>query len=129
MNADLRTLLLSGDGVSAAAPGGITWQHAPQGVVGAYVVLTQVAGDVGMDHAGRHTTDSKRVQIDCYAATLAGAETLREAITNSLAGYVGDVGSTRFLSCLPNTPRDFYESALGLHRCLADFTIIFSPSA
>lgn len=130
MQADLRTKLLSVSAVTAIATGGITWQRAPQApTAGApYVVLRQVGGQIGMNHAGRDALDTARVQVDCFAPTFDQAKTLREAIHSALCGFQGTVGGTEFTAILPNAPRDF-DPANGLHRCLADFSVSYKPAA
>lgn len=130
MNADLRQKLLDTTSVAAIATGGISWTRAPQvPTAGApYVVLRQVGGNIGMNHAGRDGLDTVRVQIDCFASSLVQASALREAITTALCGFQGEVGDTEFTAILPNTPRDF-DPVANLYRCMADLSVTYRTAA
>lgn len=130
MQADLRQKLLDTAAVADLAAGGITWTRAKQAPAAGstFVVMQQVGGNIGMNHAGRDGLDTARVQVDCFAPSFVQAAALREAIHTALCGFHGVVGATEFTAILPNTPRDF-EPVNGFFRCLADLSVTYRAAA
>jgi len=53
-----------------------------------------------------------RLQIDCVASTYGEAVTLRDAVRQSLAGFMGVVNGVTIQNTLPLTTRDLYEEVL-----------------
>ncbi|WP_370267422.1 DUF3168 domain-containing protein [Nioella sp.] len=87
---ELRALLTGSAAVTALVPAArINWSEHPQGAPAPYVVLHLIDNADGLHLKGRTGLWSGRVQVDCYAATPAGAIALSAPIVTLLHGYVG----------------------------------------
>lgn len=129
MHIDLITLIGATIDTDTLAPGGITWQRAPQAPSASnpFAVLTKTSGAYGFAHDGLSGLNTARVQVDCFAPTFAQANALRTAIIG-ICGAQGITGSTDFRCIEPNAPRDF-PPVNNLHRCLADLTVVWRSAS
>jgi hypothetical protein len=88
---------------------------APQGSVLPYVTYQRVASNINNVLFGPPSIDNIRIQIDVWAGTYAGAQTLADAIKASMQGWA-----------VQNTLQneyDLYEQAVQTFRVLLEFSI------
>jgi hypothetical protein len=72
---------------TAAGPGvAVSWGWTAQGTALPRVVLTMISGSDGVAHDGPTGLIERRVQLDCYAETYAGARAVADAIRLALVG-------------------------------------------
>lgn len=127
MQVDLRALLLSDAGLSAACGGRVHWQTAPQGGALPVLVLNRVSVVPAYTFGGEDALRSTRVQIDVWARTYAEAADIAATLRGLLSGFSGNFGETRFQGIFLGALRDFRDDGAadddGLARVSADYII------
>jgi hypothetical protein len=83
LHEDLRAAVTAAAGPGVLVDWGWT---AAQGADLPRVVLTMISGSDGVAHDGPTLLVERRVQVDCYAGTYAGARDLADAIRRALVG-------------------------------------------
>ena len=68
----------------------------PQGSALPAVVLNRISGGPLYADDGEVGLEQARIQVDCWAASYAGAKLLARAVTASLSAFEGTVGETTF---------------------------------
>jgi hypothetical protein len=125
---DLLDHLLADAAVAAAlgatAGTGSGWNLTPPaGSALPYFVLREITDKRGLTHGGSDNTAAGRVQVDCFAETLAGAMAIREAIIDVLHGFRGAMGATYFGRIEHNTGLSFFESLVDRTRAATEFEL------
>lgn len=120
MEMDLRSLLQSAAPVTGlVAESSINWIEQPQGALVPYIGLQLVSDSEGSTMQGPDGLRQSRVQVDCYAASYAGAARIAEAVKSVLHGHRGG----GFRGVFFDGARSFREAdeATSLHRISADY--------
>lgn len=100
----------------------IDWGWNAQGAASPRIVLSVISGGDDATQDGASGLRENRVQVDCYAATYAGAATLKEAVVQALHGW----RSAPVIGAFKINERDFPpDTAAGevLARISLDFNI------
>jgi NADPH-dependent curcumin reductase CurA len=106
MEADLRTLVLSGAGV----PPRVHWVQRPQGDPLPAVILHRIS-NVPMYRIDEvDGLVMSRVQADIYGETYAAVKAATRAIETTVSGYAGTVGATVFQLIQIDGERDWYDA-------------------
>ena len=93
------------------------------------IVYTVVATTPLTSMDGVNALQTKRVQLDVYAANAPAAKQLAAALHNLLDAYKGTLSEgTKVLSCLPDQDVDSFEYDPQMYRIACDFTIKFIES-
>lgn len=92
--ADFRTFLLSASGVSSLVGERVVWGELPDASALPSISLWTMASNPDYTMDGANGLERRRVQVDCWALTLAEAKALDGAIAALVDGYRGTVGST-----------------------------------
>lgn len=100
MEAALQALVIA---AATAAGGRAHWGMRPQGGALPAVTLRRVSGGPGYRMSGPDGHAEARVQVDCYAATMAAALALRDAIEAGVGGHRGGVFYGIFADSLTET--------------------------
>lgn len=106
MQADLRTLILSGAGV----PARVHWVRRPQGGDLPAVTLNTISEITDYHMRGPSGYQVTRVQADVWASTYASADVVARAIQSVLSGYSGIVGATQFQMVALDGRRDSFDA-------------------
>ena len=95
----------------------------PQSPTYPLILYTKITGmrDHTLRGASGHT--HPRFQIEAWAKASTGVKTLADAIRNALDDYTGTASGTVIHSCLIDSERDAYESAIEVYRVIQDYFI------
>ena len=89
---------------------------APQDVTLPYVTYFRAGGTLENGFSGYLGTERPRIQIDCWAATYAGAKALALAVRGAM-----DAATTFSAAC--ESDRDGFEDTDDFHRVILDFIV------
>lgn len=121
MKTALRARLLTA--LSATVGTRVDWGLRPQGKGLPAVTLNVISDPRDYHMGGADRTQQYRVQVDCYGATYAAANTVRDAVITCLEAAAGD-----FQASFVMDQRDYSErlDAGEVHQASADFKITYS---
>lgn len=129
----LRAYLLADGQISAVVASRIYPTKLPQGTTLASIVYSRISG-VGDHHSqGASGLARPRMQIDCWASTVDGADTLGRLVKARIDGFGGAMpyGSNSpqdeiaVQGVFFQSERDDYDDAAKLHRVSQDYVIWF----
>ena len=105
----------------------IYWTRRPQ-AAGLPVVILQTISDIPAYKLDGETNFAEaRVQVDCYALTYASARAVARAVSASLGGFSGTVGTTAFQGVFRTSDRDLQEPGEApddrLYRVMLEFMV------
>ena len=89
---------------------------APEGVALPYITYQRIAVDHVESVAGSSGLANALVQVDCWAASYAGANALGEAVRLRMQGFRGTVGSQDIQAVLLSSDRDAPEDPVRIER-------------
>ena len=118
---DIRARLLADAGVSAIVGTRIYAVILPQDPTYPAASYQRISGPRMQELAGATDRAMARIQIDSWAVTYAGAQSLAAAIRESLNGFIGTLTTHHAVIRLDNE-RDWYESEAGVYRVIQDYT-------
>ena len=116
LEAKLFTVLSGAPAITALVGGRIYPQVLPQTPTYPAVTYQRVAGNRENHLRGYADLENAIIQIDAWAATLAGAIALGDAITTAM------YAATTFAAILPGSPMDTWEDDVEKHRRSLDFS-------
>lgn len=111
----LYTLLSSDAGVVAIASDRVYPDEAPQNAALPYVVYTRISSGRVYSLSGYSGLENPRIQIDCYAETMADVVSLSDAVISAMRG------ATTFKVAMDD-PENMPEED-GTFRIMIDFSI------
>jgi uncharacterized protein DUF3168 len=119
----LRSFLLADAALAAVVGARIHPVVLPQGESRPSIVLTEISG-MGDHHAqGPSGLARNRYQIDGYAQTADGADSIARLVQARLDGFKGMMGAVKIQGALFDTWRDDYDSEAELFRVSSDYVI------
>lgn len=89
------------------------------------VVVNQISEPVIERFGGKPKHATARVQVDAWAATFDGAETLGAAVYNALQDYSGTSEGVVIQSLRQMTGAPTFESETGRYRVMRDFEVFY----
>jgi uncharacterized protein DUF3168 len=101
--------LLADGGVSGIVGARVFPGSRPQGSALPALVLNRISGGPEYADDGEVGLEQARIQIDCWAATYAGAKLLARAAAAALSAFEGTVGATTFQWIELDIERDLRE--------------------
>lgn len=133
MKQELYDYLVAHAGVGTAV-GDRIWQDvAKPKETKPFIVFTRVSENHGSSMNGPDIITFERFQIDCYATSAAGRETVSEAVRNALDGYRATMGTVVVKRIWLDSQRDSYDEPIDgnvtpLYRTSMDFVIAHAQS-
>lgn len=134
MLTDLRSRLAADSGVSAITTR-VAMYVSNQSDALPRITIHQVSGDHEHHMLAATGKAIGRVQINCYASTPVGSETLAEAVRQSLDGFRGLMGSTFVSMChledersQIDEPKEGRNESGGVYSVQIDYTIGWTVS-
>jgi Protein of unknown function (DUF3168) len=125
----LRNLIINDSTVGPLVGDRVRPMMLPEGSTLPAMVFTVVATTPLASMDGVNALQTKRVQIDCYAANAPAAKQLAAALHNLLDGYKGTLSEgTLVMSSLPDQDVDSFEYDPQMFRIACDFTVKFIES-
>lgn len=116
--------LLSADAGVTALTNRIYHDPAPLGVAAPFITFFRVTSTRRANLTGPLGAASPVIQVDCCAATAAGAAALADAVRGALDGYAGTSGGVVVTHARLMEDRSFYEDGpVPLYRRSADYLI------
>jgi len=100
----------------------VDWGWNAQATPAPRIVLTVISGADGFTQDGASGLNEARVQVDCYAATYAGAVTLRNGVVTALHGWKSSPVVGAFKIAERDSPPDTAAGEV-LARISMDFNI------
>ena len=118
----IRSILITDDTVKALTTR-VYPVALPQSPQYPLILYTKITGMRDHHLRGPSGHAHPRFQIEAWSKTYTEAKTLADAIREALDGYSGTASSTKIGSCLIESERDIYESAIEVSRVVSDWFI------
>lgn len=129
LETDLRVRLAADGAVSGLVAARIYALVLPQKPTLPAISYQRISGPRIQNLLGATGRAVARIQIDSWAETYVGAQTLAAAVRSSLNGFIGDLtdggspAATRGVVIRLDNERDNFEDELDLYRVIQDYLI------